>query len=204
MKALSLMWMTAALYAADGAYVQVTLERLDGVDWHAVDPRTILEQKDKIRFRFQTGFPGYLYVFNRASDGTTEKLFPAESADNKVEPGRSYLVPAGGANFVIEGPAGYDITHWIVAPEPLAALPTGSSLPKADLPGGLLPRCREGGLRPRGGCLDDRAGPQPAKDSSLKARNIRIEKNADARISAPEASNEKMRTIVYEFRVAHQ
>jgi hypothetical protein len=200
-----LLALTVALFADESkSYVQVTLERLDGAEWHAVDPRTILQSKDKIRFRFSTSFPGYLYVFNRASDGSTEKLFPNDESPNRqVEPGQSYLLPSEAGNYVIDGPPGYDITHWIVTTEPLAALPTTSEMPRSELPSTLIPRCREGGLRARGnsGCLDDKAGPQPPKDSPLKARNIRIDKGTDARISSPSA---KPVPIVYEFRVAHQ
>ena len=203
------MWFVLALLTpllADEAgktYVQVTLERLEGAEWRAVDPRLIVQPKDKIRFRFATGFPGYLYVFNRSSDGTTEKLFPQDAGtDNRVVPGQAYLLPSQSGNYEIDGPPGYDITHWIVSPEPLSTLPAGSALPQSELPSTLIPRCREGGLRPRGGgCLDAKAGPQPPKDSALKARNIRIDKGTDARISAPGA---KAGPIVYEFRVAHQ
>ena len=189
---------------ANRTFVQVTLERQEGPDWRPVDPRTILQPKDKIRFRFATSFPGFLYVFNRASDGTTEKLFPnGEPANNRVEPGQAYLLPSQTGDYVIDGPPGYDITHWIVTPEPLSTLPSSSELPRSDIPSTLIPRCREGGLRARGtsGCLDDRAGPQPPKDSALKARNIRIDKGSDARITSPTA---KPGPIVYEFRVAHQ
>lgn len=189
---------------AGRSYVQVTLERQEGADWRSVDPRMILQPKDKIRFRFATSFPGYLYVFNRASDGNTEKLFPNEEpANNRVEPGQSYTLPSQAGNYVVDGPPGYDITHWIVTPEPLSTLPSGSELPRSEIVSTLIPRCREGGLRARGtsGCLDDRAGPQPPKDSPLKARNIRIDKGSDARISAPTA---KHGPIIYEFRVAHQ
>ena len=189
---------------AGKTYVQVTLERMDGTGWRAVDPRTVMQPGDKVRFRFSTGFPGYLYVFNRASDGTTEKLFPQQEGElNRVEPGQVYILPSVAGNYVIDGPPGYDITHWIVTPEPLSTLPSGTSMPRSEIVSTLIPRCREGGLRPRGssGCLDDRAGPQAPKDSPLKARNIRIDKGSDARISAP---NAKPGPIIYEFRVAHQ
>ena len=188
---------------ASKTYVQVTLERLDGADWRPVDPRMILQPKDKIRFRFSTSFPGFLYVFNRNSDGATDKLFPAsQETDNKVMPGQAYMLPSQAGNYVIDGPPGYDITHWIVTPEPLTTLPSGAALPQSEIVSTLIPRCREGGLRARGGgCLDEKAGPQPARDSGLKARNIRIDKGSDARISATSA---KPGPIVYEFRVAHQ
>ena len=187
---------------AGRSYVQVTLERQEVLEWRPVDPRMILQPKDKIRFRFSTSFPGYLYVFNRASDGTAAKLFPNEEpANNRVQPGQAYLLPSPTGNYVIDGPPGYDITHWIVTTEPLSTLPASSGLPRSEIPNTMVPRCREGGLRARGGCLDDKAGPQPPRDSPLKARSIRIDKGLDARISAPAA---KPGPIVYEFRVAHQ
>lgn len=187
---------------APKTYVQVTLERLEDSAWRPVDPRLVLQQSDKVRFRFSTSFPGYLYVFNRGSDGTAVRLFPQQESANRVEPGKSYILPAEGGNYIIDGPPGYDISHWIVSPEPLSTLPSGDGLPQSEIVNTMVPRCREGGLRPRGGgCLDDRAGPQPPKDSALKARNIRIDKGSDARISAPGA---KPGPIVYEFRMAHQ
>jgi len=185
-------------------YVQVTLERKSGENWTAVDPRTVLPSGEKIRFRFSTSFAGYLYVFNRASDGSTDKLFPTGDANNRVEPGQAYLIPGAG-DYVVDGPAGFDVTQWIVTPEPLSTLP--SELPQSDLPSTLIPRCREGGLRPRGvgSCLDEHAGPQPVSVGKLnaeplKARNIRLDKG-DSRITSPSA---KPSAIVYEFRVAHQ
>ena len=59
---------------AGKTYVQVTLERMVGTDWRAVDPRMVMQPGDKVRFRFSTTFPGYLYVFNRGSDGKTDKI----------------------------------------------------------------------------------------------------------------------------------
>jgi hypothetical protein len=203
-------WIAAAAGLADEAakpFVQVTLEHQSGSEWTGVDPRTVLASGEKIRFRFTTSFSGYLYVFNRASDGSTDKLYPNGDSDNHVEPGQTYRIPASG-DYVVDGPPGFDITHWIVTTEPLSTLPTVGDLPQSDLPNTLIPRCREGGLRPRGGpgCLDDHAGPQPTKDSgklnaeTLKPRNIRLDKG-DSKITAPSA---RPSVLIYEFRVAHK
>ena len=58
----------AVLPAADtdprDGYVQVSLERREGSDWKPVDPRTVLNPADKIRFKFESTYSGYLYVYD--------------------------------------------------------------------------------------------------------------------------------------------
>src|SRR5262249_13122066 len=41
--------------------MELMLERLDGNDWHTIDPALVLNQGDRVRFRFRTSFNGYLY-----------------------------------------------------------------------------------------------------------------------------------------------
>lgn len=199
---------------APAGFVQVSLERKEGTEWKVMDPRVVLNNGDRIRFKFETSYPGYLYVYDRGTDGTTERLFPGGGADNRVEPGRPYMVPVNdGGSFVIEGPAGFDITYWILSPEPLARIPMFDDAPKVPLgaPSTLIPRCKEGLIARggSGGCLDDRAGPQPAQDagkivpkgeSTLRARNIRPEKGGETKIAAPAS---KQAILIYEFRIAH-
>jgi hypothetical protein len=206
----------SALFATDAkdGYVQVSLERQEGSDWKALDPRVVLNAKDRIRFKFETTYAGFLYVYNRGSDGATDRLLPGDGADNRVEPGKSFTVPASGS-FVIDGPAGFDITYWIVSPEPLARIPMFDDAPATATtgPSTLIPRCKEG-LVARGGagsgCLDERAGPQatvnpgkivPKAQSTLRPRSIRLEKDGEARIAAPAS---KQAPLIYEFRVAHK
>lgn len=204
-----------ALFATDAkeGYVQVSLERKEGSDWKALDPRVVLNPRDRIRFKFETTYAGFLYVYNRGSDGLTERLLPGEGADNRVEPGKSFTVPAAGS-FVIDGPEGFDVTYWIVSPEPLARIPMFDDAPKAATgPSTLIPRCKEGLIArggSGGGCLDERAGPQatanpgkivPKAQSTLKARSMRLEKDGEARIAAPTS---KQAPLIYEFRVAHK
>jgi hypothetical protein len=205
--------LSAAATEPKEGFVHVTLERREGTEWKALDPRVVLNAKDRIRFRFETGFSGFLYVYDKATDGETERLFPGGGADNRVEPGKSYVIPSGEGTFVIDGPAGFDITYWIVSPEPLPRIPMFDDAPKvANQPSSLIPRCKEG-LVARGGsggCLDERAGPKPAQnpgkitpkaESTLRARSIRLEKDGETRIPAPAS---KQAPLVYEFHVAHK
>ena len=214
MKLSLFLFAAAALFATDtkDGYVQVSLERQEGTDWKALDPRVVLNAKDRIRFKFETTYSGFLYVYNRGSDGSTDRLLPGDGADNRVEPGKSFTVPSAGS-FVIDGPAGFDVTYWIVSPEPLARIPMFDDAPKTMTgPSTLIPRCKEGLIArgASGGCLDERAGPQatanpskivPKAQSTLRARTIRLEKDGEARIAAPTS---KQAPLIYEFRVAHK
>jgi hypothetical protein len=196
--------------ARDG-FVQVSLERKEGNVWKAMDPRVVLNNGDRIRFKFETSYPGFLYVYNKSTDGSTEKLFPAAAgSDNRVAPGKPYMIPSGDGSFIIDGPPGFDVSYWIVSPEPLPRIPMFDDAPKvANLPSTLIPRCKEG-LVARGGsggCLDERAGPQavqnpgkivPKGESTLKARSIRPD--GETKIAAPAS---KQAPLVYEFRIAH-
>jgi hypothetical protein len=205
----------AALLATEAkeGYVQVSLERKEGADWKALDPRAVLDSKDRIRFKFESTYAGFLYVYDRGTDGSMERLLPGQGADNRIEPGKVYTVPADGS-FVVDGPAGFDITYWILSPEPLPRIPMfddAANQPPVG-PQTIVPRCKDG-LVARGGsggCLDERAGPQvtanpgrivPKAQSTLRARNIRVEKDGETRITAPAS---KQAPLIYEFRVAHK
>ncbi len=208
--------LAVAALAADGAKgsLQVKLEQEVNGQWQTVDPRTVLETPAKIRFQFASGFPGYLYVLYKGSGGDSGWLFPAEETgtDNRVEPGVFRTVPATDGSFVIDGPAGFDLTYWIVSPSPLPSLPSptdffGDRGTERDT---LLPKCREGGLRARGGsgCLDERAGVSPytgrasaGQAAPLRARDIRFRKDTGDTLITPSRPESGM--VVYEFRIAH-
>ena len=45
---------------AEGSHrMEIVLERLNGTDWHAVDPALVLAQGDRVRFKFRTNFDGF-------------------------------------------------------------------------------------------------------------------------------------------------
>src|SRR5262245_54790687 len=74
---------------------EIILERHVQDTWQTVDPRLVLDEGDRVRFRFRSNYTGYLYVLDRSTSGSYDILFPgAETgSQNKVEPGRDYIVP---------------------------------------------------------------------------------------------------------------
>lgn len=191
------------------AAVKVSLERLEDGSWKTLDPRTVLQKNDRVRFRMETTFAGYLFVNNLGSDGTLERIFPPvqSGADNRVEPGQSYLLPSAEGSFVIDGPPGFDITYWVITPGGTAGVPATPTTPKTSPYNSLIPKCSggEGGLVPRGGCLDERAGPQRTRNVStggLRARSLKIDRSGEQTKIVGEGSGNA--PLVYEFRIAHQ
>jgi hypothetical protein len=193
--------------------IELKLELRRAGRWQSVDVHTVFRNKDQIRFRFKTSFPGYLRVVNQSSDGQTTSLFPFGDSKqpSAVEANVDYVIPAGNGSFVVGGKPGFDLTDWVVSSVPL----DGDWQPAAfsDEPGTLLPKCQEGELKGRRSCVDNHAGPAPisnSRDESLRSSpdapliahdlNFRT-RDLSALISVPDVSR---KTVVYEFRVAHR
>jgi hypothetical protein len=210
---LAALWFAALLGAAapETSSVEIGLELRKQGRWEAVDPATVFQANDEIRFRFRTFSPGYLYVLNRSASGETAWLHPRleQGHTSRVEPGPVYLVPGEKGSFVVGGTPGFDITYWIVSPTPIESRP-----PELPAPGGqpstLLPRCREQTLKSRGICVDERAGPRPLSKAdpappelpALKARDLTFRpESGQTRITAKGSATG---VIVYEFRIAHR
>ncbi|MEI9975923.1 MAG: DUF4384 domain-containing protein [Ignavibacteriota bacterium] len=85
--------------------MELSLERLDGNTWKAIDPALVLAQGDRVRFRFRTNFDGYLYVTNQSTSGKYEQLFPRDETgqDNHIVASKDYQVPATSVAFRIAG-----------------------------------------------------------------------------------------------------
>ena len=202
-----------AASAAEAPAVDISVEHWSGSEWRTVEPTTVFSANDQIRFRFSTTTPGYLYVLNRSSTGETEWIFPNQQTGrrNSVEPGQSYLVPATDGAFVIGGTPGFDITYWLVSPTPLSDWEHSLEPPPAKVEDTLLPRCREGVLKARGVCLDDRAGAGAVRDTgnvpkvfgeepALRSRSLRFTgKGSSTRIQGRQNA-----PLLYEFRIAHR
>jgi hypothetical protein len=201
-----------------GRRMEILLERLDGPAWHTIDPGLVLEQGDRVRFRFSTDFDGYLYVMNQSSSGKYEQLFPREETgqDNRISAGKQYHVPATASAFRIAGPAGYEIVYWLVTPARLTNAPPRPEPPATNRPPKpipLIPRCDDTMLRARGECIDNSAGPKlPPADEELP-RNLAgagglsprdlifMRQNDTEVISSPAALTAP---VIYEFRLAHK
>jgi hypothetical protein len=201
----------------EGAHrMELMLERLEGGNWHAIDPALVLAQGDRVRFRFRTNFDGYLYVMNHSTSGTYEQLFPREETgqDNHIVASRDYQVPATAVAFRIAGPPGHEVVYWLVSPARITGAPPRPELPPArkTTPLTLMPRCDDAILRARGDCIDSSAGPKlvprgadlPMDFSAANAasRDLVFMRQKDtAVISSPEPL---AGPVIYEFHLAHR
>lgn len=196
--------------------MELMLERLDGDTWRGIDPGLVLNQGDRVRFKFRTNFDGFLYVMNQSTSGKYEQLFPREDTgqQNQISASREYLVPATSAAFRISGPAGHEIVYWLVTPAKLTGSPRTTPPPSAPRPAPvLIPRCDDTVLKARGDCVDSSAGPKliprgeqipahltdpfskgPSDLMFLRQKNTSV-------ISSPEPLNGP---VMYEFRLAHR
>jgi hypothetical protein len=217
---LAAMWPAAAqtkILAQGPQRIEITLERRDGKSWKAIDPGLVLSRDDRVRFRMRADFDGYLYVTNHSSSDKYEQLFPREETgqDNRIVAGREYLIPATEAAFRISGPAGFEVTYWLMSPVPLAgagALFGPGAVPTPSAPKGpLLPRCDDEILRARGDCVDSSAGaravqpdniPESLASRHLTARELLFARKQDTSIVASPAP--LTGPALYEFRLAHK
>ena len=76
--------------------VEIVMEKRDHGAWAAIDPATILERGEQVRFRFRTNFEGFFYVVNSGTSGSQTLLFPRSETGrrNNVSSGREQTVPA--------------------------------------------------------------------------------------------------------------
>jgi len=205
--------------------MEIVLERRDANVWRVVDPGLVLDQNDRVRFRFQTNFSGYLYVMNQSTSGTYSLLFPRDETgrDNQVQAGKEYLVPATQAWFRVAGPAGHEVVYWMVTPaeihehEKPTYVPLPPPTPKEKrLPENMTPRCNDALFRARGECIDTSAGPRSVTVRELLPDNL-AQFYRRAQADAPELMFlRKQKTavvsspmplkgpVIYEFRLAHK
>lgn len=197
--------------------MELMLERLDGDTWRGIDPGLVLNQGDRVRFKFRTNFDGILYVMNQSTSGKYEQLFPRKDTgeENRISASMEYLVPATEAAFRVAGPAGHEIVYWVVTPARMAgSAPSNTPPPTAPKPAPvLIPRCDDAVLKARGDCVDSSAGPKliprgeqipahladpfskgPSDLMFLRQKNTSV-------ISSPEPLSGP---VIYEFRLAHR
>ncbi len=201
--------------------MEITLERLSGENWQSVDPALVLAQGDRVRFRFQTNFDGYLYVMNQSSSGQYEQLFPRDETgqNNRISAKSEYRVPSTSTAFRIAGPAGFETVYWLVTPARLAD--TAGSPPKPPAPPAgtpvklptLIPRCDDTVLRARGDCVDHSAGPKLVpRDAEIPQnlaglanpapRNLVFLQQKDTAVIGSQSP--LTGPLIYEFRLAHK
>ncbi len=204
------------------ARIELRLERLDNSNWKEVNPATVFQPGDRLRFQFRANFNGYLYVMNQGTSGAYELLFPRADTgvDNRVEADRTYVVPASnGGSFRVTGPPGYDVMHWMVTP-----LDLGSTGPKhgfvplpppptGELPKSMTPRCDDGIWQARGECVDSDAGAKGVGQGDGLPQNLKSIPHAEARdllfiqqdkVAVVSSPSGLTAPVIYEFRLAHK
>jgi hypothetical protein len=220
LRCLSLAILAAACGAAQTAAppqpsreIEVSLELRQANAWQAIDPQTVLRSGDEIRFRFRSAAGGYLYVFDVSSSGESAWLFPrpGQQQFNHVEPHATYIIPGQNGSFALGGKPGFDIVYWAVSPE---NLDTQVRTQPGTQPNTLRPRCREGPLKERGLCLDERAGPSAVPETGnlpfawsgagppLASRDLSFRSDDTVSRVTPSARNDGI--VIYQFRIAHQ
>src|ERR1035437_7964036 len=106
--------------------IQIVIEKQTGEKWERIDAQTVFHSGDAVRFRFRASQGGYLYVLNRSSDKTTSWLFPRAGSGERsqVDQHVEYLIPTGQGSFDVGGSPGFDVTYWILSPNPIDASPS--------------------------------------------------------------------------------
>jgi hypothetical protein len=202
-----------SLAAADPQRIQVTVQREESTGWRDVNPATVFEAGDRLRFHLSANFPGYLYVMNQGTSGAYELLFPRSDtgSDNRIEAAKEYTVPASQGWFKVSGPPGQDVIYWLLGPQEFAR--QYRTLPPPSTPSSMRPRCDDSIFKARGECIDDSAGVKPVKPGEKLPSNLAgaagatprellfMQEKGGAVLSSPEPLTGP---VIYELRLAHR
>lgn len=209
-----ILFLHSAFAETSSRKVEVVVERAKGSDWETVDARTVFEPGQQIRFRFRSGFPGYVYVLDETSAGDFVWLFPEENSglNNKVASGAWSLIPATQGAFEIPKNPGFETIYWIVSPTPLRDIKGEALRGSRTTARSMTPRCDEPSLlKARGTCMDSHAGPKPLTDTgrvqdingaALRSRDLSFDRSPQTNVVKAKTRPEE--ALVYEFWIAHQ
>jgi hypothetical protein len=191
--------------------LEITIEKRDAGAWKIMDPSHVFQEGDQLRFRFKSNQPGFLYVVNEGTSGEQSTLFPSEQSgtENKIEPGREYVIPSTAGAFRVTGPKGYDTVYWVLSPvrigEPAKYKPLPPPPAPGKVPANLSPRCDDTVMKARGECVDAGAGLKPNPVPGLTPRELFFVRKGDQSIvSVPPVKVAPSAPITYQFRIAHQ
>ena len=208
---LALLLVLASLAALAQQRLEITIEKRENGAWKSMDPSHVFQQGDQLRFRFKSNQPGFLYVINEGTSGEQTTLFPSAEAgaDNKIEPGREYMIPSTSGAFRVTGPGGYDTVYWVLSPvrigEPARYRPLPPPPAPNQVPANLSPRCDDTILKARGECVDPKAGLKPNNPPGLKPRELFfVQKGEQSIVSAPPVKVAANAPVTYQFRIAHK
>lgn len=203
--------LTLSLAAVAQQRLEITIEKRDAGAWKIMDPGHVFANGDQLRFRFKSNQPGFLYVVSDGSSGEQSTLFPSEEsgADNKIEPGRDYIIPSTAGAFRVTGPKGYDTVYWVLSPvrigQPAKYKPLPPPPAPNKVPANLSPRCDDTILKARGECVDDKAGLRSNNVPGLTPRELFfVRKGEQSIVSVPPVKASATAPVTYQFRIAHQ
>lgn len=192
--------------------LQLSVECWRQNEWRSVDPQTVFNQRDRIRFRFRTSLSGYLYILNHSSAGQVSWLYPASgSSSNRVEGGHELLIPGADGSYGIGGPPGFDTLYWILRGTPFVLPEVDGG--KLDAPSKLISRCPDIERQKELACVDKNAGPKPVLDpkklqaalgisNSLVARDLTFQAKPEATEIGTDSDGSSS-GIIYQFSIAH-
>lgn len=191
--------------------LEITIEKREAGAWKLMDPSHVFQDGDQLRFRFKSNQPGFLYVVNEGTSGEQSTLFPSEQSgtENRIEPGREYIIPSTAGAFRVTGPKGYDTVYWVLSPvrigEPARYRPLPPPPAPGKVPANLSPRCDDTVMKARGECVDSGAGLKPNPVPGLAPRELFFVRKGDQSIvSVPPLKVAPSAPVTYQFRIAHQ
>jgi hypothetical protein len=95
--------------------------RLNGDSAQEVAADTVFRSGDRIRIALESNDRGYLYIVMKGTSGSWKLLFPAQeinSGDNRIEPGRPYMIPPAPSRFTFDETAGEEKLFIVLSRQP--------------------------------------------------------------------------------------
>lgn len=75
-----------------GVQVTICLQQADG-SLRPVEPEHEFRQGDRVKFKLESNFHGFLYIINHNASDKQQLIFPADKESNAIAPGTTYLLP---------------------------------------------------------------------------------------------------------------
>jgi len=101
--------------------LRYSLLRLNGDSAQEVGADTVFRSGDKIRVALESNDRAYLYIVMKGTSGSWKLLFPSQeinNGDNRVEPGRPYMIPPPPSRFAFDETAGEEKLFIVLSRQP--------------------------------------------------------------------------------------
>lgn len=127
-------YVRAGTQGSPGARIRLELLRMGKREF--VPMTTVFRAGDKVKLHFEVNFPAYVEIYNQASSGQFQKLFPFTDASVQVKARTGYTVPGNAQEwFEFDDHAGAERLSFIfsgvqIRPANSVAKPAPKSAPK--------------------------------------------------------------------------